>query len=123
MQEETQSVVEMKPFHGLMFRTAEGRQLSIEEAVERYVDLTFQEVKEDLIRLRQPQSMQEITKLPPAAIAGLTHKCEGQMLIVDTLDDPVSERQWLIVKNPFWKSWMRKKRQRRLEQRWAEPKP
>lgn len=97
------TIVNMKPASGIVFRTAQGRQLSLEEAVERYVDLTFKEIKRDLLYYRQPHSAHEVSKLPPAAIAALTHKCEEQGLVVlDPVEDPVSERTFLVVRNPHF---------------------
>lgn len=68
---------------------------SREQAVEIWVARRFAEVVRDLAYLRLPQSLQEVTKLPPDVIAALTHKLESEDILVDSVECKTSGRSWL----------------------------
>jgi len=74
--------------------------MSEQERIDTYVKLTVAEIAQDLLYYRQAHSTHEITKLPPQAVAALTHAIEAEDLRVSEVVCEISERRWIVVQGP-----------------------
>lgn len=71
---------------------------NVEDAIKAFVNLALYDVLKDMNYYKRSTSAQDVTGLPPQAIADLTNAVEAEGFKTDSLNDPVSERDWLIVK-------------------------
>lgn len=76
----------------------ENRLLREEQLITKFVEVTENLVHRDLIKRKQAQSAQDITGVPPLAIASLESKLAEQGFRGEPLQCEVSGREWIVFR-------------------------